>query len=149
MKRGIRARLDGGWAGIGLMVTWMILFGYFISGCAGISLKAPTTQILIKDATFLAGYEIGKAKPEIAAEILGYTTVEYLIEKDIPTFYEDWKGFVASKLKDPVHRRLVGTMLALVEIEIQLKIPIEQEKVIRELFREFITGLKVGIDAQN
>ena len=142
MKRGIRARLDGRWAGIGLMVIWMILFGYLMSGCAGISLKAPTTQMVIKTATFLAGYEIGKGNLTLATEFIKYTQVD---REDILTLFPLWKRYLAYRLKDPVHRRLVGTMLALVEIDLQLKSPIEQEKVIRELFREFIAGLEAGI----
>ena len=145
MKRGIRARLDGGWAGIGLMVTWMILFGYFISGCAGISFKAPTTQTLIKDATFLAGYEIGKANPTLAKEFIKHSKVG---KEDIVVLYASWKRYLSDRLKNPVHQRLVGTMLGLVEIDLQLKSPIEQEKVIRELFKDFIAGLEAGINAQ-
>lgn len=143
MKRGIRARLDGGWAGYGLMIIWLILFGYLMSGCSHISLKAPTTQMVIKTTTFLAGYEIGKAEPTLAKEFIKHTKVG---KEDIFVLYESWKRYLADCLKDPVHRRLVGTMLALVEIDLQLKSPIEQEKVIREVFREFIAGLKTGID---
>lgn len=143
MKRGIRARLDGGWAGAGILAIILMLLG-FISGCSHISLKAPTTQILIKDATFLAGYEIGKANLTLAAEFIKHTQID---REDILTLYPSWKRYLAYRLEDPVHRRLVGTMLALVEIDLQLKIPVEQEKVIRELFREFIVGLEAGIDA--
>ena len=145
MKRGIRARLDGGWVGIGFMVTCMILFGYLMSACAGISLKAPTTQMVIQNATYLAAYTIGKANPTLAAEFIKHSKVG---KEDILTLFPSWKRYLSDRLEDPVHRRLVGTMLALVEIEIQLKSPIEQEKVIRELFLEFITGLKAGIDAK-
>ena len=117
-----------------------------LSACATLSLKAPTTQMVIKNATFLAGYEIGKANPTLAKEFIHYTQVD---REDILTLFPSWKRYLAYRLKDPVHRRLVGTMLALVEIDLQLKSPIEQEKVIRELFKEFILGLEAGIDAQN
>ena len=130
------------WALIGFAL-FIIILAIIITGCAGISLKAPSTQMLIQNATYLAAYEIGKANPTLAKEFIHYTQVD---REDILTLFPSWKRYLAYRLEDPVHRRLVGTMLALVEIDLQLKSPIEQEKTIRELFREFIAGLKAGID---
>lgn len=130
---------DSAWAW-GIFICIIVM----LTSCATLSLKPPTTQMLIKNATYLAGYEIGKANPELAKEFIHYTQVD---REDILTLFPSWKRYLDYRLKDPVHRRLVGTMLALVEIDLQLKIPIEQEKAIRALFKEFIAGLKAGIDS--
>ena len=130
-------------------IPWFIvtLFSLFclvvlFSGCAGISLKAPTTQTLIKNATFLAGYEIGKGNLTLAKEIIHYTQVD---REDILVLYESWKRYLAYRLKDPVHRSLVIAMLDLVELDLKLKPDKEKVRIIRELFREFISGLEAGI----
>ena len=123
----------------------------FLIGCAtmqkvGISIKAPTTQMLIKNAAFLAGYTIGKDMPVIAAEIKHYSQPG---KANILVLYENWKRYLAYRLKDPVHRQLAMSMLSLVDIDLQMKPPIEQEKTIRELLKDFISGLEVGMKAQS
>lgn len=124
----------------------VIVFAFMLNACAGISFKEPTTQILTNAATYLAGYEIGKAEPELANEFIKYTQTD---REDILAFFESWKRYLASRLvDDPVHRKLIKEMLGLVEVDLQLKSPVEQEEIIRELFREFIDGLEVGIDAR-
>ena len=149
MKRGIRARLDGGWAGVGYIIICLLPLLFLIT-CAtldkvGISLKAPTTQILIKDATFLAGYEIGKGNPTLAKEFIKHTKVG---KEDILTLFPSWKRYLSDRLKDPVHRRLVIAMLDLVELDLKLKPDQEKVIIIRELFREFIKGLEIGISSE-
>ena len=123
-----------------LLLSLIILF--IIGGCAGISLKAPTTQMLIQNPTYLAGYEIGKANPTLAKEFIKHTKVG---KEDILTLFPSWKRYLSDRLKDPVHRRLVGTMLDLVELDLKLKPDKEKVRIIRELFKEFISGLEAGI----
>ncbi len=132
-----------GWLLLGLFICLIIVI---ITGCAGISLKAPTTQMFVDTGTYFIASKIGKAEPEIAKEIIEKTKS---YNTDVLANLENWKEFVVGKLKDPIHKKLVRDMLALVEVDLQLKSPIEQEKVIRELFKEFISGLKAGIDGIN
>lgn len=121
----------------------IILSLVFIFGCVGISFKAPTSQMLIKNAAVFAGYEIGKAKPELATEIIHYTQVD---REDILIFYGSWRRYLAYRLSDdPIHRRLIGNMLGLIELELKSKSLEEQEKIIRDLFTELISGLEAGI----
>ncbi len=134
---------DGCYVLIGLTIIFWIVI---IVGCATFSLKAPTTQMLIRTATFAAGYEIGKANPALAVEIMGHTEVD---RKDILTFYLSWKNYLAYRLEDPIQRRLVATMLNLVSVDLQVKSDADREEIIRNLFREFIAGLQEGINAHN
>ena len=109
----MKRSLDGGWAGCGVMIIWLMLSGYLMSGCAGIgfSLKAPTTQALTKTAAFLAGYEIGKSRPELAEEFIHYTQVD---REDVVVLYDSWTRYLAYRLgADPVHRKLFVNMLIL------------------------------------
>ena len=126
-----------------LILCVAIILAVIFNGCA-LSLKAPTPQMLIQDATYIASYTIGRENPTLAKEFIKYTQVD---REDILTLYPSWQNYLSYRLEDPIHRRLVGTMLGLVDIDLQLKVPTEQEKIIRELFREFISGLKAGIDA--
>ena len=127
------------------VVVIMVIVLLFTSGCSWISLKVPTTQALTKTAAFLAGYEIGKSRPELAEEFIHYTQVD---REDVVVLYDSWKRYLAYRLgADPVHRKLIENMLDLVEIDLELKVDAEKEKIIRELFTEFIEGLQVGIDA--
>ena len=133
------------WPKYGLMIIWLILFGCLMSACAGISLKAPTTQALTKTAAFLAGYEIGKARPELAEEFIHYTQVD---REDILVLYDSWKRYLAYRLgADPVHRKLIENMLELVEVDFGLKTTVEQEVLIQGLFTEFISGLETGLSS--
>ena len=142
--RALKPRLGGGWAGYGVMIIWLILFGYLMTGCAGISFKAPTTQALIKTTAFLAGYEIGKANPELAGEFIHYTQAD---RADILTFYDSWKRYLAYRLgTDAVNRKLIENMLEAMEIEFVFKPPDEKVAIIRGLFMEFVEGLEAGIE---
>ncbi len=138
-----KPKLQAGWAGYGVMIICLILFGYLMSGC--ISLKSPTTQILTKTAAFLAGYEIGKDNPELAGEFIHYTQAD---RADILTFYDSWKRYLAYRLgTDAVNRKLIENMLEAVEIEFVFKAPDEKIAIIRGLFMEFVEGLEAGIQA--
>ena len=137
-----KPKLNGGWAGYGVMIIWLILFGYMLTGCA-FSFKNPTTQILTKTATFLAGYEIGKANPELAGEFIHYTDPG---RANILVFYDSWKRYLAYRLgTDAVNRKLIENMLEAVEIEFVFKAPDTKIAIIRGLFMEFVEGLNAGI----
>ena len=113
-----------------------------LTGCA-FSFKNPTAQILTKTAAFLAGYEIGKANPELAGEFIHYTQAD---RADILTFYDSWKRYLASRLgTDAVNRKLIENMLEAVEVEFVFKSPEKKVAIIRGLFMEFIEGLNAGI----
>ena len=131
---------DSAWAW-GILICIIVM----LSGCAGISLKAPTTQILIKSPIFTAGYEIGKnIPPAIAKEIIHHSTVG---EENVLVLYPNWKRYLSYRLTNPDHRRLIEVVLKAVDLSLVIKAPDKQEKVIRELFKEFISGLEAGIDS--
>ena len=139
----MKRSLNAGYAGIMILAVCLILFGYMLTGCA-LSFKNPTTQILTKTATFFAGYEIGKANPELAGEFINYTQADRV---DILTFFDSWKRYLAYRLgTDPIHRKLIQDMLNMVEIDLKFQTPDVQEGIIRELFTEFVEGLEAGID---
>lgn len=132
------------WAWVVLLV-FIVSFTVIITGCASLSLKAPTTQMLIRAATFTAGYEVGRAVPKhIAEELIHFTQVD---REDILTLYPSWRRYLLYRVKDPAHRRLIAGMLELVDIELKFKPTKEQEEIIRRLFREFIAGVEEGINA--
>ena len=136
----MKRSLDAGWAGIGIIAILLILFG-----CATFSLKTPTSQMLIKTATFAAGYEIGKAYPEIAKEMIEKTDVD---RKDLLTYFDSWQNYLAYRLvDDPVRRKLVENMLGLVQVDWEIKPSEKRMEAIKALFREFVEGLQAGIDA--
>lgn len=130
----------------GIVTFVLVLFvALLIGGCAGISLKSPTTQILTKTAAFLAGYEIGKANTELAGEFIHYTQAG---RADILDFYDSWKRYLAYRLgTDAVNRKLIENMLEAVEVELKFKPPKEQVAIVRGLFGEFVDGLRAGINA--
>ncbi len=135
----MKRSLDAGWAGIGIIAILLILFG-----CA-LSLKAPTSQMFIKTATFAAGYEIGKAYPEIGKEIIKKTDVD---RKDLLTYFDSWQNYLAYRLvDDPVRRKLVENMLGLVQVDWEIKPNEARVEAIKALFREFVEGLQAGLDA--
>lgn len=124
------------------VVVIMVITLLLASGCA-FSLKSPTTQVLTKTAAFLAGYEIGKANPELAGEFIHYTQTD---RADILDFYDSWKRYLAYRLgTDAVNRKLIENMLEAVEVEFVFKSPMEKTAIIRGLFSEFVEGLEAGI----
>ncbi len=125
----------------GLVLIALIVF--MAVGCAGISLKAPTTQMLIKTATFAVGYEIAKWDKEIAEEIIGHTEIKERV--NVLVLYDNWKRYLVYRITDPICRRLVEDMLELVEVDWNLKSSVKQEEIVRGLFRSFIAGLEEGI----
>ena len=140
----MKRSLDGGWAGYGVMIICLILFGYLMSGCTfGQRMVDLTVETVKKSAPFIAGYEIGKANPELAGEFIHYTQAD---RADILTFYDSWKRYLAYRLgTDAIHRKLVYDMLSLVEIDLKFRPPDEKIAIIRGLFMEFIEGLNAGI----
>ena len=133
---------DGLFFLIGLVIIVWLAITLF--GCA-LSLKSPTSQMVIKTATFAAGYETGKAYPEIGKEIIEKTDVD---RKDLLTYFDSWQNYLAYRLvDDPVRAKLVENMLGLVQVDWEIKPSEERVEAIRELFREFIVGLQAGIDA--
>ena len=143
----MKRSLDGGWAGYGVMIIWLILFGYLMSGCGTISLKAPTTQTFTKGLLYEAGLIIGEDDPALAAEFIEYTQID---RKDLDTFYLSWKRYLTSKITDKSqYQRLIRLALSAVDIRLELKTSEEQNKIIKELFREFRAGLQAGIESHN
>ncbi len=139
----MKRSLDAGWAGVGLWIILAILMGYLMSGCAGISLKAPTTQAFTKGLVYEAGLIIGEEEPALAQEFLEYTQID---RKDLDTFYFSWKRHFSSKLTDkPRYQRLIRLALIPVDVQLEFKPPDEQKVIIRELFQEFVAGLNEGI----
>ena len=133
-----------------LLIFIAVIYFSILYGCAtmekvGISLKAPTAQALTKGFAYEAGFIIGEEEPALAKEFLEYTQVD---RKDLDTFYPSWKRYLSSKLTDkPRYQRLIRLALSAVDIRLEFKRTDEQNKIIRELFREFIAGLQAGIDA--
>ena len=149
----MKRSLDGGWAGYGVMIIWLILFGYLmISGCAplqklGITIETPTTQALTKGLLYEAGLIIGEEDTALAEELLEYTQID---RDDLDTFYLSWKRYLASKLtKKPRYQRLIRLALSAVDVRLEFKTSEEQNKIIKELFREFRAGLQAGIESHN
>ena len=140
----LKPRLDGGWAGYGVMILWLILFGYMLTGCAfGQRMVDLTVETVKKSAPFIAGYEIGKANPELAGEFIHYTDPG---RANILVFYDSWKRYLAYRLgTDAVNRKLIENMLEAVEIEFVFKSPDKKIAIIRGLFMEFVEGLEAGI----
>ena len=125
------------------IILIVILVIVILNSCA-LSLKSPTTQALIKTTVFLAGHEIGKAKPESAKDLIDYTQTD---RADILTFFDSWRKEVASRVSDdPIHRKLIQDMLNLVEIDLKFQAPDVQEGIIRDLFKEFVSGLEAGLN---
>lgn len=143
MKRSLAA----GWATIGILIIWAIIFGYFMFGCAfGQRMVDLTVETVKKSAPFIAGYEIGKANPELAGEFIESTPAARDIILDTLKFYDFWKERIAYRLgTDAVNRKLIQNMLEAAEIEFVFKAPNEKIAIIRGLFMEFIEGLNAGI----
>lgn len=137
---------DVGWAGYGVIIIWLILLGYAMNGCAGISLKTPTTQAFTKGLLYEAGLIIGEDDPALAAEFIEYTQID---RKDLDTFYLSWKRYLASKLTDKLqYQRLIRLALSSVDVRLEFKASEEQNTIIKELFQEFRAGLQAGIDSR-
>ena len=106
-------------------------------------IKEPA-QVLAKSVPFITGYELGKAKPSIAKEIVDFTEREN--KEDVLAFFSSWRKHVASKVSDdPIYQELITNMLETVEIDFKFKPPAEQERIIKETIEKFTRGLKAGI----
>ena len=124
----------------GILLTLALIFG-----CAGISFESPITQKLTKSPIFNAGYEIAKnISPSITKEIIHHSTVG---EENVFVLYPNWKRYLSYRLTNPDHRDLIDAVLKVVDLSLVFKPSEEQEKIIRDLFTELISGLEAGIAA--
>lgn len=140
----MKRSLDGGWAGYGTMIVWLILFGYLMSACAGISLKEPITQIVVQDLAQTTGYFIGKDNPGLAKEMIAHDSKAD--KEDVLAYWPSWKNYLTYRIKDDFLKMKVNNLLKNVDIELGLKVePSEQIEIIKSILEGFISGLEVGI----
>jgi hypothetical protein len=137
----MKRSLDAGWAGMGLMIIWLIFLGYLMSGCATLSIKPPTIQ----DTAQTAGYIVALKNPDLVEEFIHHTTVG---KEDVLVLYPNWKRYLAYRLGEEDFL-VVKSLLTLVDIRLEFKTDEQREAIIRELFREFVAGLEAGINAHN
>jgi len=127
----------------------MIILVLFLFGCATISLKQSTTEILIKQAADEAGYQIGKREPALAKEFLKYTEDLLKNEKTLSVSWEYWREHVANLVTDDEHSASkIKLLLELIDIEFKdMDSSSERMELIKGVFEQFLRGLKVGIHA--
>lgn len=134
--------------GIIIICLIFVIVGFILTSCATLSLKAPTTQMLIQDVTQTTGYLIGKKYPQFGTELLKYTQIFLNQEGRELVNYQYWKEYILGSLaKDEFLQLKFECLLNLIEMDLQLKEPTEQQRIIKELFKEFISGLETGIQS--
>ena len=80
---------------------------FFMIGCAGISLKSPTTQIIIQDVTQTTGYMIAKKNSQLGKELMEYTKIFLAQSGQELVNFQSWKKFIAKSLVEDEFLKLI------------------------------------------
>ena len=131
-------------AGVALIVTGCV------TGCAtsGISVSPEAGAMLEQTAGELAGYGVGKYRPEVIDPLIEYG--EKVISQDVPgDFKEGLQRFVdyaGSKIDDVMLQHQFFRFTRLFEIELTPDLPVSPERMeyVRERLADFCLGLRMA-----
>ena len=135
-----------GWLAV---VVTVALLG--LSGCGtgwGVKISDPivqeSAQIIMLTSAQIIGSEIAHDFPEIAKEMLEHA--QQTDRTDLQAYWPSWKNYVTYKLVRNEHLKIViQNLLESIDAQLEVQIPEEQEKIIRNVLEKFEQGLEDGL----
>lgn len=128
--------------GIVLVVAFLGLTG--CEGALDLVIEEPVAQLAVMTGAQIAGFEIAQNEPEIAKEMLEH--VVRADRTDLLGYWPSWENYVTYKLAKNEHLRIViQNLLESVNVRLEVQVPEEQEKIVRNVLEKFEEGLRGGL----
>lgn len=130
------------WVGMMVMVAFLGLTG--CKGALDLVIEEPVAQLAVMTGAQIVGFEIAQNEPEIAKEMLDHVVLAD--RTDLLAYWPSWENYVTYKLVKNEHLRIViQNLLESVNVRLEVQVPEEQEKIVRNVLEKFEQGLKDGL----